>query len=47
MIIDQSGKIVYTGHPVSRNLESDIEKLLAGRSLTGEGTTILQSEEDD
>lgn len=37
MLINQQGKIVYKGHPASRNLEQDLDDLAAGKTLEGEG----------
>lgn len=37
-LVDKSGKIVFKGHPMTRNLENDINDLLADKTLTGEGT---------
>lgn len=38
MLVDTKGKIVFVGHPASRDLEKDIDALLKGETLTGEGT---------
>jgi len=39
MLIDKEGKIAFKGHPANRkNLEQDIDDLIAGKALTGEGT---------
>lgn len=32
-MVDTAGKIVWIGHPASRNLEQDINDLLAGKTL--------------
>jgi len=37
-LVDKQGKIVFMGHPSSRNLEKDINDLLDGKTLSGEGT---------
>lgn len=37
-LVDTNGKIVFMGHPSTRNLEEDIDRLLAGATITGEGT---------
>lgn len=37
MLIDKKGKIVYKGHPASRNLEEDLDNLAAGKVLEGTG----------
>jgi len=44
-LVDKTGKIVFMGHPASRNLEQDIDKLLAGEAITGEGTGPASAEE--
>jgi len=33
LLVDTHGKIVWIGHPASRNLEEDIDNLLAGKQL--------------
>jgi len=39
MLVDKEGKIAFKGHPANRkNLEQDIDDLIAGKALTGEGT---------
>ena len=39
-IVDTHGKIVFMGHPASRqNLEQDFDDLLAGKEITGAGTS--------
>ena len=38
LLVDTKGKIVFVGHPASRKLEEDIDKLLKGETLSGEGT---------
>jgi hypothetical protein len=38
MLVDGNGVIVFKGHPSVRKLEEDIEKLIKGETLTGEGT---------
>jgi len=38
MLIDKNGKIVFKGHPANRpDLEKDLDALLKGETLTGEG----------
>jgi len=37
VLIDTNGKIVYIGHPATRKLEEDIDTLLKGEKLKGEG----------
>lgn len=45
MLIDKEGMIVYKGHPASRpDLEGDINKLIAGEKITGEGTGAASDE---
>lgn len=47
MIIDTTGKIVFKGHPASRkNLEQDFDDLVAGKTITGEGTGAEAPEEE-
>lgn len=38
MLVDANGKLAFVGHPAVRKLEEDIDKLLKGEKLTGEGT---------
>ena len=38
LLVDTNGTIVFMGHPSSRNLEEDIDALLAGKTLEGNGT---------
>ena len=45
LLVDTTGKIVFIGHPASRNLEEDINALLKGETLTGEGTKASSTEE--
>lgn len=37
VLVDQEGRIVFKGHPTQRNLEKDIDTLLAGSAITGPG----------
>jgi len=46
-LIDKEGKIVFKGHPASRKLEEDIDALLKGEKLTGEGTGPKASDDDN
>ena len=48
LLVDTHGKIVFMGHPASRKIEEDIDKLLKDEKLTGEGTkgTGADDEED-
>ena len=39
VLIDTHGKIAYAGHPATRKLENDIDTLLKGEKLTGEGVS--------
>lgn len=39
MLVGPEGKIVFVGHPSSRQLEKDIDTLLKGEKLTGKGTS--------
>jgi Thioredoxin-like len=38
LLVDTNGKIVFVGHPASRDIEKDIDSLLKGETLSGEGT---------
>ena len=38
ILVDTKGKIAFKGHPGPRDLEKDLDALLKGESLTGEGT---------
>ena len=38
MLVDGEGKLAFVGHPAVRDLEKDIDTLLKGEKLTGEGT---------
>lgn len=46
LIVDTEGTIVFMGHPASRNIEKDIDALLNGEKLTGEGTTAAGAKEE-
>ena len=46
LLVDTQGKIVFVGHPASRQLEQDIDSLLKGQTLTGEGTGAEPKEEE-
>jgi copper chaperone CopZ len=46
LLVDTTGKIVFVGHPASRNIEEDINTLLRGENLTGEGTQSNSNEEN-
>jgi len=37
-LVDTKGTIVFMGHPSTRKLEQDIDDLLEGKTITGEGT---------
>jgi len=43
LLVDTKGKIVFMGHPASRDLEKDIDALLKGETLSGEGTQASNS----
>jgi len=45
VLIDTHGKIAYAGHPATRKLEDDIETLIKGEKLTGDGVAAGSSEE--
>jgi len=48
MLVDKEGKIAFKGHPANRpNLEDDINKLIAGEKLTGEGCVPAADKEGD
>lgn len=36
MLVDQSGTIVFSGHPASRKLEEDLDNLSQGKTLEGD-----------
>jgi len=38
LLVDTEGTIVFMGHPSSRKIEEDIDALLAGKKLEGNGT---------
>lgn len=38
VLVDTHGKIVFIGHPATRELEKDIDTLLKGEEIKGEGT---------
>jgi hypothetical protein len=48
MLIDTNGKIVFKGHPAGRkNLEQDFDDLIAGKTLTGDGTGAEAADEEE
>jgi hypothetical protein len=47
MLVDGNGVIVFKGHPAVRKLEEDIEKLLKGEEITGEGTAPKNAPEGE
>ena len=47
LLIDKTGKIVFVGHPASRQLEEDINALLEDKALEGPGTTRQQDEQQE
>ena len=40
ILIDKEGKIAFSGHPSKRDLEKDIDVLLKGEKLTGDGVWV-------
>lgn len=46
MLIDGNGILSFVGHPASRELENDIDKLIKGEKLTGEGTGSTAPQDD-
>lgn len=46
-LVDTQGKIVFMGHPATRKLEEDIDNLLAGNAITGEGTGAAAEEKGE
>jgi hypothetical protein len=44
VLVDTQGKIVFIGHPAVRNLEKDIDELLEGKVISGEGTKAVGGE---
>ena len=47
VLLDKESKIVFMGHPASRNMAEDINKLINGEKITGEGTTAADDEEEE
>jgi len=48
MLIDKTGRIVFKGHPATRpDLEKDIDTLLKGEALTGDGAASAPKEGAD
>jgi len=45
-LVDKEGTIVFMGHPATRDLEKDINDLLAGNKLKGEGTGPAGNDEE-
>ena len=43
MLIDQKGKIVFKGHPSTRNMEKDIDRLRKKLPIEGDGTWSLEN----
>jgi len=39
LLVDRNGHIVWVGHPSQRDLEADIDALLADKKLEGKGVT--------
>ena len=48
ILVDTHGVIVFKGHPASRKLEEDIDTLLKGEKITGNGTaaSVANGEEE-
>jgi len=47
MLIDKQGKIAFKGHPANRpDLEKDLDALLAGEVLTGEGCASAETAQE-
>jgi len=46
LLVDTHGKIVFIGHPASRKLEEDINTLLKGEAITGEGCAPVGGAEE-
>jgi hypothetical protein len=46
MLVDGEGKLAFVGHPATRKLEEDIDTLVKGEKLTGEGTAGGATEEN-
>jgi len=46
-LIDKEGKIVFIGHPANRELEKDIDLLLADKPIAGKGTAGDADDEED
>jgi len=44
LLVDTQGKIVFVGHPASRKLEEDINALLKGEVITGDGCGAAAAE---
>jgi hypothetical protein len=47
ILVDTHGKIVWIGHPASRNLEEDINNLLAGKVLEVKGDDDSEEEKEE
>jgi len=48
MLVDTNGKIVFKGHPASRkNLEQDFDDLIAGKTITGDGTGAEAGDDEE
>ena len=45
MLVDTKGMIAFVGHPSTRDLEADIDKLVKGEKITGEGTAGASDED--
>jgi len=47
ILIDTEGRIAFKGHPMERNLEQDIDSLIAGKKLKGKGIEDGDEEEKE
>jgi len=46
LLVDKEGTIVFMGHPASRDIEKDIDSLLKGEKLSGEGCNAAAGTEE-
>jgi len=46
LLLDKEGKIVFIGHPATRNLETDINDLLEGKTISGAGCSAAGDEDE-
>lgn len=47
LLLDKTGKIVFMGHPASRNLEQDFNDLLADKTISGQGCSAAGGDDDE